>query len=86
MNKTELSERLKFYESKLHNMQLELRSLRIGLSEPEVCSIDEQVLKMFDEKYRIGMALKLTNHKYEAAKILGFNQRTFYRKLKMYDL
>ena len=76
-------------EKKLREVKDDLKKLRLitqtmqlsdGVSEPEM-------MKMFDERYRIQFALKLTNNKRRpASKLLNMSERNLYRLMSEYHL
>ena len=83
-------DRIEWNENRLRKAQDEFIELKdkitaLILLEKEN-RIENDIIKMFDEKYRLSTALKLCDHKRrKAAKLCQMSERNFYRLLKKYN-
>jgi len=88
-------DRLDFNESRIREGLKDIKEIRKVVGNLKkykriteiVKSDDDLLLKILkSEKARIKLALELVKFKKDAAKLLGFSERTMYRKLKEYNL
>ena len=82
-------DRIDANSQKLREVKKDLNEMRSFLKTLTVSeSIDKpDVLKMFDERYRINQALLISaGNRKEAAKIAQMSERNFYRLMKKYGI
>ena len=76
-----LLERLDFNEDRIRDCLQEIKDIRSSIREvPDILKL------LSSERYRIKTALNMTKNKKKAYAMLNMNERTFYRKLKEYNL
>jgi len=86
--KAYLLERIDFNEDKIRECLKDFEKLRTEVKDTAF-SIEDfpDVMKLLsDEKYRMETAIKLTSNKKAAFELLRMNERTFYRKLIVYNI
>jgi len=84
-----LLDRIDWNENRVYNSLKELKELKeiITVQIALDNEIEPDVIKMFDEKFRILYALKLTKDKRRpAAKMLKMSERNLYRLMKEYKI
>lgn len=83
MDAKKILERIDYNESKIKVILEDLKALKAQTyldGEVDVKKI------LSDEKYRMCIALKISNNNIEASELLNMSERTFYRKLRKYKL
>ena len=81
-------QRLDFNENKVRECLKDIKDIRKEVGEIVIrpSRIPEIMKLLSDERYRMVIALGFTNNRRETRKLLGMTERTFYRKLKKYEL
>lgn len=86
MDYKEIFERIDVNENKIREVKSDLRKLKLIAKNMQLSGTPE-IMQMFDEKYRIEYALKLTNNKrFETSIILKISERNLYRLMKQHKL
>ena len=84
-----LSDRIDWNENRVHGILKDLKELKSKIKVQIILDneVEPDIIKMFDEKFRIQYALKLTNNKRrQASKLLKMSERNLYRLMKLYNL
>lgn len=89
MDYKSLSDRIDWNENRVHEILKELKELKSKIQVQIALDneVEPDIVKMFDEKFRIQYALKLTNNKRrEAANLLKMSERNLYRLMNEHKL
>ena len=83
-------DRIEWNENRLRKTQDDFNELKDKIIALELLEKENKpendIIKMFDEKYRLLTALKLCEHKRrKAAKLCQMSERNFYRLLQKYN-
>ncbi len=84
MDVAKLLEQVLLSENKMKEIEKELLTIKSILQTNLEDNVEPQM--MFDESYRIKVALKTTSDRKEAARLLQICERSLYRKIKKYKL
>jgi len=84
--------RIDWNESRIRELQKEFELLKEEIKLSEAIELDNNdnefdIISMFDEKYRLQTALKLSDNKRrQAARLCQMSERNFYRLLVKYEM
>jgi hypothetical protein len=84
-----LSDRIEWNEGRLREIRVDLLHIKEQISAQLISDkeIEPDIIRMFDEKFRIQYALKLSNGKRRvAAKLLKMSERNLYRLMSEHKL
>jgi len=92
MNYKIILDRINWNEDRVRDIQKELSALKDEIKTSEMIEKENNednfdIISMFDEKYRLLTALKLSDKKRrQAAKLCQMSERNFYRLLVKYNI
>ena len=81
--------RIEWNENRIREIRTDFIKLKEQVKSQEILDNETEpdIMKMFDEKFRIQYALRISNNKRrQAAKILNMSERSLYRLLGEYHL